>query len=155
MRLVTEDHLCWDLEALLTVDPQGTDPSLHGLLHHQLLLAAALGLLLTRLGDWADGDALEGGDSLVTDSDEAKRAGNCLYRRSCDLHLGLLHGKSQSDLLQCLGRVDKVRHFYLLCRHGRTVDVDVVDLLALQDDGEGAGVSLGHLRLELESLERH
>ena len=158
MRLITEDHLCWDLEALLTVQPQRTDPSQHGLLHHQLVPAAALGLLLTRLGRWADGDALEGCESLVTDSDEAQRAGNCLYRGSRDPHLGLLHGKAQSDPLQGLGRVDKVRHFYLLLRLGGTVDVDVVDLLALQDDGEGAGglpVSLGHLGLELDSLERH
>ena len=60
-------------------------------------------------------------------------------RGSNHRHRGFLYVEAESDSLQSLGRLDVVPYFHHFLRLGGTVDIDVVDLLSLQDDGEGAG----------------
>ena len=63
--------------------------------------------------------------------------------------------EGNSEFLHSFSNQRKVRYLHFLFRFGVALDVDVVNLLILQDEGEGAGEPLGaatHLRLKLVRL---
>ena len=61
------------------------------------------------------------------------------------------------EFLHSFRNQQKIRYLHFLLRFGVALDVDVVNLLILQDEGEGAAGSLGpatDLRIKLVRLKR-
>ena len=61
------------------------------------------------------------------------------------------------EFLHSFRNQQKIRYLHFLLRFGVALDVDVVNLLILQDEGEGAAESLGpatDLRIKLVRLKR-
>ena len=65
--------------------------------------------------------------------------------------------KGNCEFLHSFGNQHKVRYLHFLSWFGVALNVDVVNLLILQDEGEGAAGSLGpatDLRIKLVRLKR-
>ena len=65
--------------------------------------------------------------------------------------------KGNCEFLHSFRNQQKIRYLHFLLRFGVALDVDVVNLLILQDEGEGAAGSLGpatDLRIKLVRLKR-
>ena len=79
----------------------------------------------------------------------------CLYSRTEDLGHRSMDREGYCEFLHSFRNQHKVRYLHFLLRFGVALDVDVVNLLILQDEGEGAAESLGpatDLRIQLVRL---
>ena len=79
----------------------------------------------------------------------------CLYSRTEDLGHRSMDREGKCEFLHGFRNQQKVRYLHSLLRFDVALDVDVVNLLILQDEGEGAAESLGaatDLRIKLVRL---